>query len=82
MLNYPAIYSLFERERAASYMQETVFTISRLNIFPAIENLIYECLDMIQSIIISSIQIYNWCKWLDSNATTWIVVTVFFTDAR
>ena len=82
MLNYPAIHSLSERERAASHIQETLFTIARLKIFPAIDNLIYEYLDMIQSIIICSIQIHNLCKWLDCNATTWIVVTVLFTGAR
>ena len=31
MLNYPAISSLYERERGAAHMQGTVFTLAKLN---------------------------------------------------
>ena len=39
MFNYPVMYSLSERERAAVNMQGTVFTLARLKIVPTIKNL-------------------------------------------
>ena len=35
MLNYPVMYSLSERERAAVHIQGTVFTLARLKIVPS-----------------------------------------------
>ena len=56
MLNYPAVYSLSERKRAAAHMQGTVFTIYR-----KIENSSYyqelvshpmpECVDELNSLV-------------------------------
>ena len=39
MLNYPAVYSLSEKQRVAVNMQGIVFTLTRLKIVPTIKNL-------------------------------------------
>ena len=54
MLNYPAVYSLSEKERAAAQMQGTVFTLARLKIVPTIKKFYHiqcQCVDELSSLI-------------------------------
>ena len=54
MLNYPAVYSLSEREGVAAHMQGTVFTSARLKIVSTIKNLYHiqcQCVDELSSLV-------------------------------
>ena len=72
MPNYPVMYSLSERERAAVNIQGTVFTLAGLKIVPTIKNLM--CRYLLYNVRCDAVENYMFPLRFTTGVSGWIVI--------